>query len=188
MKVAETEDLRTLATVHLRIASTMICIQHLEVFLPNLVVLDLNGSELSSLRDLGTQLRIKSLNVSRCGLHSLDGTTGLSTLVELVADENAIRGVEQVCNLIELTKLSLRGYVLVSIIFDKQHNCVALSTQEQNHHLQCGQLHVPVSQYSRTRPTRQSRHRTGRISRIHDRINARTETARWPGVLRRRHG
>lgn len=108
MKVAETEDLKTLERVHLKIKSTMICIQHLEVFLPNLVALDLDGSELSSLRDLGIHLRIKTLNVSRCGLYNLDGTTGLTTLVELVADENHISSVGQLCNLGELQKLSLR--------------------------------------------------------------------------------
>lgn len=108
MKVAETRDLNTLTSVQLQIKSSMICIQHLEVFLPRLVALDLAGSELSSLRDLGTNLRIKTLNVSRCGLLSLDGTTGLTTLVHLVADDNEIAGVGQLCNLTELQKLSLR--------------------------------------------------------------------------------
>lgn len=108
MKVAETEDLLTLASVHLKISSTMICIQHLEVFLPNLQALDLNGSELSSLRDLGTNLRIKSLNVSRCGLCSLDGVTGLTALVKLVADENRISTVGQLCNLRDLRTISLQ--------------------------------------------------------------------------------
>lgn len=110
MKVAETEDLRTLNSVHLKISSTMICIQHLEVFLPNLQALDLDGSELSSLRDLGTNLRIKSLNVSRCGLYSLDGATGLTELVKLVADENHISTVGQLCSLHHLRTISLRWY------------------------------------------------------------------------------
>lgn len=88
----------------------MVCIQRLDIFLPQLVSLNLDGSILNSLRDLGTNLSVKYLNVSRCGLNSLDGTNGLQTLVHLVADDNRINGVGQICNLHDLQRLSLRGY------------------------------------------------------------------------------
>lgn len=102
-------DLRTLTEVHLKIMSSMVCIQRLDMFLPRLVSLNLDGSALNSLRDLGANLKVKYLNVSRCGLSSLDGTNGLPTVVHLVADGNRITGVGQICNLIDLQKLSLRG-------------------------------------------------------------------------------
>lgn len=108
-KVSGTHDLQTLTDVNLKLSSSMVCIQRLEVFLPNLVSLNLDGSSLNSLRDLGTGLAIKYLNVSRCGLTSLDGTNGLTTLIHLVAESNAIREVSPVFNLSELRKLNLRG-------------------------------------------------------------------------------
>lgn len=86
----------------------MVCIQDMNVFMPNLVSLNLEGSSLSSLRDIGIHLKVKHLNVSRCGLKSLDGTNGLATVVDLVADDNHIRFVGQICNLVDLHKLSLR--------------------------------------------------------------------------------
>lgn len=87
----------------------MMGLHRLNVFLPSLMALNLDGSELASLRDLGTNLNIKYLNVSRCGLRSLDGTNGLSTVRHLVADGNYISNTQQVCNLTELKILSLRG-------------------------------------------------------------------------------
>lgn len=108
-KVSGTHDLHTLTEVNLKLSSTMVCIQRLEVFLPNLVSLNLDGSSLNSLRDLGTGLSIKYLNVSRCGLANLDGTNGLTSLIHLVAESNSIREVSPVFNLSDLRKLNLRG-------------------------------------------------------------------------------
>lgn len=110
LQVSGSQDLRTLKEVHLKIMSSMVCIQRLDVFLPNLVALNLDGSSLNSLRDLGSNLTVQYLNVSRCGLNSLDGTNGLSMLLHLVADGNRIHSVGQLCNLPDLQKLSLRGY------------------------------------------------------------------------------
>lgn len=87
----------------------MVCIQRLDAFLPNLVVLNLDGSKLNSLRDLGCHLEIKHLNVSRCGLNNLDGSASFTKLIQFIADDNRIRTMGQVCSLTELQKLSLRG-------------------------------------------------------------------------------
>lgn len=103
------QNLQTLTDVNLKLSSSMVCIQRLEVFLPNLVSLNLDGSLLSSLRDLGTGLAIKYLNVSRCGLTSLDGTNGLTSLIHLVAESNIIRDVSPLFNLSDLRKLNIRG-------------------------------------------------------------------------------
>ncbi|XP_037047719.1 leucine-rich repeat-containing protein 9 [Bradysia coprophila] len=111
-KVSGSQDLHRLTEVNLKLSSTMVCIQRLEVFLPNLVSLNLDGSSLNSLRDLGTGLVIKYLNVSRCGLTSLDGTNGLASLIHLVAESNAIREVSPIFNLNDLRKLNLRGNLI----------------------------------------------------------------------------
>lgn len=110
-QVCGTQDLKKLTEIHLKIMSSMVCIQRLDVFLPNLVALNLDGSMLNSLRDLGSYLQIKYLNVSRCGLNSLDGSSCFTKLVHLIADGNRIRNMAQVCSLIDLQKLSLRGFV-----------------------------------------------------------------------------
>lgn len=90
--------------------SSMVGLHRLNVFLPSLISLNLDGSSLNSLRDLGCGLKIKYLNVSRCGLHSFDGAAGLGMLEHLVADCNHIHNVNQLSALIDLKKLSLRRY------------------------------------------------------------------------------
>jgi Leucine-rich repeat (LRR) protein len=63
---------------------------------------------LFSLRDLGCDLMsLVYLNISRCGLRSLDGTNGLTTLTELVADYNQIEDAGACSNLPQIQKLSL---------------------------------------------------------------------------------
>lgn len=87
----------------------MFGLHRLNVFLPALVALNLDGSSLNSLRDLGDSLNLRYLNVSRCGLRNFDGISGLNTIQHLVADENSIRQIAQLSNLHDLCKLSLRG-------------------------------------------------------------------------------
>jgi Leucine-rich repeat (LRR) protein len=63
---------------------------------------------LFSLRDLGCDLSsLTYLNISRCGLKSLDGTNGLSTLTELVADHNLIEDAGPCSNIPQIRKISL---------------------------------------------------------------------------------
>jgi hypothetical protein len=70
----------------------------------------LDGSSLWSLRDLGTDMKyVRHLDVSRCGLRSLDGTSGFYDLEVLVADENYISAVGPCMKLRKLRKLSLKG-------------------------------------------------------------------------------
>lgn len=87
----------------------MFGLHHLNVFLPSLVELNLDGSSLNSLRDLGCDLNIKYLNVSRCGLRSLDGINGISFIEHLVADFNSIGDMLQLSSLRDLQKLSICG-------------------------------------------------------------------------------
>ncbi|GIL55440.1 hypothetical protein Vafri_10998 [Volvox africanus] len=72
-------------------------VAHLGATLPNLVELNLNGSTIDSLRDLGTGFRLlQVLWVSRCGLKALDGLNGLPSLRELYAAYNDITDLQPV--------------------------------------------------------------------------------------------
>lgn len=59
--------------------------------MPSLTELILDGSIMSSLRDLGCGLiNLKILKVARCTLTSLDGLFGIENLEELHAQNNSI--------------------------------------------------------------------------------------------------
>lgn len=91
-------------------------IQRIPAFCPNLRALNLEGSIVGSLRDLGTDLRtLAYLNVSRCGLRSLDGTNGLTNLEELVANNNEICDTGPCTNLPKIKKISLKGNQISSV-------------------------------------------------------------------------
>ena len=80
--------------VKLKVISHMTSLQRIPLFMPNLKSLNLEGSIVLTLRDLGCDMGcLVYLNVSRCSLKSLDGTNGLETLEELVADYNMIEEV-----------------------------------------------------------------------------------------------
>lgn len=108
-QVSGSANLETLTEIQLRVMSNMVGLHRLNVFLPSLVSLNLDGSSLHSLRDLGCGLTIQYLNVSRCSLKSFDGAGGLSMVQHLVADFNQIRDVGQLNELYFLKKLSLKG-------------------------------------------------------------------------------
>ena len=59
--------------------------------LPNLLSLDLSGSEIESIMDIGTSFnRLEKLNVSNCGLSDLNGIICFNNLKELIASNNKI--------------------------------------------------------------------------------------------------
>lgn len=68
-----------------------VSLQLLMIHTPLLRELTLDGSYVSSLRDLGCGLKnLKILRVNRCSLTSFDGTFGLETVEELYAAGNSI--------------------------------------------------------------------------------------------------
>lgn len=84
--------------------------------MPNLVKLNLEGSIVTSFRDLGCDVRtIKILNVSRCGLKSLDGIHGLQSIEDFICDYNFIEDVTPCCGLETIRKLSLRSNYVKNI-------------------------------------------------------------------------
>ena len=59
--------------------------------LPNLIELDLKGSEIDSIMDIGTSFyKLEKLNVSNCGLTDLSGIICFKKLKELYAENNKI--------------------------------------------------------------------------------------------------
>ncbi|KXZ55146.1 hypothetical protein GPECTOR_3g296 [Gonium pectorale] len=114
-QLAGVDQLEDAASLQLVVnTSTGGSIAHLGGTLPNLLELNLNGSVLDSLRDLGTGFRLlQVLWVSRCGLKGLDGLNGLPALRELYAAYNDITDLQPVdaCQHLE--------------VLDVECNCIA---------------------------------------------------------------
>ncbi|XP_049296789.1 uncharacterized protein LOC125770829 [Anopheles funestus] len=109
-QAAGTQDLATVNEIKLKVISHMTSLQRIPCFIPQLRSLILEGSIVMTLRDLGCDMTfLRYLNVSRCSLKHLDGTTGLESLEELVADYNLIEEVGPCSNLINIKKISLKS-------------------------------------------------------------------------------
>ncbi|XP_017060061.1 LOW QUALITY PROTEIN: leucine-rich repeat-containing protein 9 [Drosophila ficusphila] len=109
-RVTQRTDLEAVESVRLRVISYTISLSRLSLFLPRLQSLDLSGSVLSSLRDLGYGLlQLTRLDISNCGLNSFDGTSGLPAIRVLVADGNMIQRVDPLAELAHLRVLRARN-------------------------------------------------------------------------------
>ncbi|XP_054735389.1 internalin I [Anastrepha obliqua] len=109
-RVTGRNDLHNVEIVRLRVISYSISLARLPLFLPRLQHLDLSGSVLCSLRDLGYGLmHLNYLNVSNCGLNSFDGTSGLPAVRTLIADGNMIQRVDPLTELPLLQHLSAQN-------------------------------------------------------------------------------
>ncbi|XP_053689018.1 uncharacterized protein LOC128738151 [Sabethes cyaneus] len=109
-QAAGTSELHRVTDIKLKVISHMTSLQRIPFFIPNLKSLTLEGSIVTTLRDLGCDMTsLVYLNVSRCSLKNLDGTSGLETLEELVADNNQIEEVGPCTNLTMIKKISLKG-------------------------------------------------------------------------------
>ncbi|XP_066261096.1 leucine-rich repeat-containing protein 56 [Euwallacea similis] len=77
VRTSDTENLETVTQIKLRIIARELALQQLGINLPSLRELVLDGSIISSLRDLGYGLRsLKILRVNRCQLSCIDGVLG----------------------------------------------------------------------------------------------------------------
>lgn len=92
IKVTSTEELDRVTQVKLRVIAHDVTLQHLSIYTPALRELILDGSVVSTLRDLGCGLKnLKILKINRCGLTCLDGMFSLESLEELYAADNSIQ-------------------------------------------------------------------------------------------------
>lgn len=94
LRVTESDHLEQVTQIKLKVIAQEVSLQHLNIHTPYLRELTLDGSVVSSLRDLGCRLRcLKVLRVNRCGLTSFDGLFGLETIEELYAGYNLISDI-----------------------------------------------------------------------------------------------
>ncbi|KAL1401315.1 hypothetical protein pipiens_006711 [Culex pipiens pipiens] len=109
-QAAGSAELHRVTEIKLKVISHLTSLQRIPCFIPNLRSLTLEGSIVMTLRDLGCDMTsLVYLNVSRCSLKNLDGTSGLETLEELVADHNQIEEVGPCTNLVQIKKISLKS-------------------------------------------------------------------------------
>ncbi|CAH1108825.1 unnamed protein product [Psylliodes chrysocephalus] len=86
---------------------------YLSIYTPNLRELILDGSAVSSLRDLGGGLKnLKILKVNRCGLTCIDGVFSIEQLEELHAADNEIATLAPCAFLTNLRVLDVRRNLL----------------------------------------------------------------------------
>ncbi|KAK6637462.1 hypothetical protein RUM44_007879 [Polyplax serrata] len=109
-QITNQTNLTNLQSLSLRVISTCISLHRMAAYLPNLRELDLEGSILNSLRDIGCSFKnLQILRVGRCQLESLDGTFGLSGLRELYAQKNLINDVSPCSNLPHIKHIDVSG-------------------------------------------------------------------------------
>ncbi|CAG9760736.1 unnamed protein product [Ceutorhynchus assimilis] len=109
VQVSNTEQLETVTQIKLRVIARELALQQLGAYLPALRELILDGSIISSLRDLGYGLKnLKILRVNRCQLPCIDGMLGFEYLEELYAADNSIRDLSACAFLSNLKIVDVR--------------------------------------------------------------------------------
>ena len=82
--------------------------------LPNLIELNLQGSEIESIMDIGTSFyKLEKLNVSNCGLTDLSGIICFKKLKELYASNNKISDLIDIEMCDELKIIDLSNNLIV---------------------------------------------------------------------------
>ncbi|XP_044749102.1 leucine-rich repeat-containing protein 56 [Coccinella septempunctata] len=109
IKVTATENLLTVTQVQLKVITREISLQQLSIYTPALRELILDGSEVSSLRDLGCELKnLKVLRLNRCNLHYLDSVSGIDQLEELYAADNHLTDISSCAFLPSIKVIDVR--------------------------------------------------------------------------------
>lgn len=105
-----TTELAQVKQLKLGVISDNHSLQRIATFCPLLTSLNLEGSALNTMRELGCLMTcLRHLDVSRCGLRTLDGTSGLGSVTHLVANNNQIEYLDPCAFLDELEELSVQG-------------------------------------------------------------------------------
>ena len=93
-------------------------------------MLKLNGSNIHSLRDIGTSLKcLEVLNISRCNLKEFSGLVCFPKLQEIYASFNSISDLRPISDAHSLTILDIEGNDISEI---KQLNNLDYSHQLKN--------------------------------------------------------
>ena len=108
--LAGVEELETATSLRIVVNTHSTSVSHLGAKLPRLLELNLSGSVLESVRDLGTAFRLlQVLWVARCGLPGLEGLAALPALRELYASYNDIAELQPLDGCAELEVLDMEG-------------------------------------------------------------------------------
>ncbi|KAJ9505838.1 hypothetical protein QJQ45_026021 [Haematococcus lacustris] len=109
-ELAGVDRLEEATSLQAVIDTSVSTVSHLGSKLPSLLELNLNGSVLQSIRDLGTGFtQLHVLWVSRCGLTGLEGIGALPSLRELYASFNDISDLQPLDGSLQLEVLDLEG-------------------------------------------------------------------------------
>lgn len=105
MQVSNTENLETITQIKLRVISRDLSLQNLNNYMPALRELILDGSIISSLRDLGCGLRnLRVLKINSCGISCIDGVFQFESLEEFYAANNKIEDITP-CSFLPFIKI-----------------------------------------------------------------------------------
>lgn len=102
-------NVNTLTKAKMKIAKNFGMLNDFGYHLPNLIELNLEGSEINSIEDIGSSFnRLKILNVSNCRLNELTGIVCFTQLEELDVSFNALNDLIELdmCNTIQVLKLN----------------------------------------------------------------------------------
>ena len=125
-----TEEFDSVKKIKLKKDLTLNNLQELGLILPHLQVLKLNGSNIHSLRDIGTSLKcLEVLNISRCNLKEFSGLVCFPKLQEIYASFNSISDLRPISDAHSLTILDIEGNDISEI---KQLNNLDYSHQLKN--------------------------------------------------------
>lgn len=110
IKLTKIDDLTTVTNLKLSVNTNTQSILHLGDLLPNLKSLDLDGSIISSVRDLGISLKnLEKLSLNDCALSELDGIGIIPSLKVLSVQNNQLTEVTALAMNESLVELNLRG-------------------------------------------------------------------------------
>ena len=123
-------DLTTVTTISFVVDTTDVSLLGLTELLPSLSSLVLDGSNIISIRDLGSSLRcLQYLSLNDCQLNDLDGIGVLVGLLELSLCDNNITDVAPLAMHDNLTSLNISGNQLCGLtIADALSSCPKLKS------------------------------------------------------------
>ncbi|KAK9870833.1 hypothetical protein WA026_009798 [Henosepilachna vigintioctopunctata] len=116
LKVTATENLETITQLKLKVITREISLQQLNIYTPALRELILDGSYVSSLRDLGCGLKnLKILRLNRCSLHHFDSVSSLENLEEIYASDNDLTDISSCAFLPRMRVIDVKRNKIISM-------------------------------------------------------------------------
>ncbi|XP_060530932.1 leucine-rich repeat-containing protein 56 [Cylas formicarius] len=113
VRVAGTDNLESVTQIKLRVISRDVSLQQLSTYLPFVRELNLDGSVVSSFRDLGCGLKnLKILKVNRCQLTCIDSMSGFENLEEFYIADNEVSDLTPCAFLTSLKVIDVRRNAL----------------------------------------------------------------------------